>query len=216
MKLQFTLLMLLIFVVSSGCMQLATKEKTKELRKSKLIEVIKLDPTIKLDIRYATKNNFIGRPVYKEPKAYLQEPVAKALIKVNEKIKKDGYGLLIHDGYRPWSVTKIFWDEIEKAKRKFVADPEIGSIHNRGCAVDLTLYDLKTGIPLNMPCDYDTFSKKAYPDYEDATKEQKENRDYLIKVMKEEGFSVHPNEWWHFDHKDCKAYDILDVNFEEL
>lgn len=215
MRLQFLIFAVLVCIVSSSCMQL-TKEKTKELKKSELVEVIKLDPTIKLDIRYATKINFLGRPVYKEAKAFLQKPVANALVKVNKKINGDGYGLLIYDGYRPWSVTKIFWDEIEKDKRQFVADPKEGSIHNRGCAVDLTLYELKTGNPVDMPCDYDTFSEEAYPDYKGGINEQRKNRDYLIKAMREEGFTVHNREWWHFNHKDCTLYPILDTPIHEI
>src|SRR5882757_3612856 len=110
-----------------------------------LVELSKLDPTIKLDIRYATANNFLGRPVYKEARAFLQRPAAEALVRANKALRKKGYGLIIHDGYRPWSVTKIFWDATPDDKKIFVADPSQGSRHNRGCAVDLSLFDLKTG-----------------------------------------------------------------------
>ena len=181
-----------------------------------LVEIIKLDPTLKLDIRYATKNNFLGRPTYKEAKAFLQKPVAEALFLANKNLNKSGYGILIFDAYRPWSVTKIFWDEIDPTLRKFVADPKIGSIHNRGCAVDLTLYDLKTKKKINMPSSYDEFSERAYPTYVGGTKEEKKNRDFLINAMKEQGFTVHPNEWWHFDYKDCMSYPILDLSFEQI
>ena len=197
-------------------MPVSAKVEIKELKTHELVEVIKLDPTIKLDIRYATKNNFLGHPVYKKAKAYLQEPVAEALVRVNKDLKKDSYGLIVFDGYRPWSVTKLFWDEIESNKRKFVADPKIGSIHNRGCAVDLTLYDLKTEKEIKMPSAYDEFSERAYPAYSGGTKEEKEKRDFLIKAMKKHGFTVHPNEWWHYDFKDCNLYPILDLTFEEI
>jgi len=208
--------MILLSIVSSSCMQLITDKENTKLRKAELVEIVKLDPTIKLDIRYATNNNFLRRKIYKTSKVFLQKPVAKSLLKVNNKIKNDGYGLLIYDGYRPWSVTKIFWEEIAPEKRKFVADPKKGSMHNRGCAVDLTLYDLNTGTPIDMPCDYDTFSEEAYPNYSGGTDLQRKNRDYLIKVMKEEGFTVHPNEWWHYDYKDCKEYPILDIPIEKV
>lgn len=186
------------------------------LAKNDLIEIATLDPTIKLDIRYATKNNFLGRAVYKQAKAYLQKEVLEDLIKLSKEIKKDGYGLLVYDGYRPWSVTKIFWDEIPHEKRQFVADPKVGSNHNRGCAVDLTLYNLKTGEALPMPCDYDTFSRKAYPTYKSGTEEQRKNRDYLIKKMEKHNFTVHRYEFWHFDHRSCKQYGVLDLPFEEI
>ncbi len=199
-------------------MEAISKVENKEQshRPNELVEIVTLDPTIKLDIRYATKNNFLKRAVYKLPKAYLQKPVAEALVKVNKEIKKSGYGLLVFDGYRPWSVTKIFWDEVDPLNRKFVADPKIGSIHNRGCAVDLTLYELKSEKEVKMPCEYDTFSEKASPSYMGAPKEESEKRDFLIGAMKKEDFTVHPNEWWHYDHKDCKLYSILDIPFEDL
>ena len=189
----------------------------EEIRKSELVELIKLDSSLKLDIRYATSNNFLGRLLYKEAKAFLQEPVAEDLVKVNKELQKRDYGLLIYDGYRPWSVTKIFWDETVLEKRKFVADPEIGSNHNRGTAVDLGLYDLKTGKSLPMPCEFDTFSEEAFPSYKGGTDEEKRNRDFLIQIMeKDSNFKVHPYEFWHFDHKDCKKYQIMDVAFHNL
>lgn len=112
-------------------------------RKPDLVELVKLDPTIKLDIRYATTNNFLGTPVYTQARAFLQRPAAEALVRANRELKAQGYGLIIHDGYRPWYVTKIFWDATPDDKKIFVANPATGSNHNRGCAVDLSLYDLK-------------------------------------------------------------------------
>lgn len=196
----------------------ATTEATTKnsFRKNELIELAKLDPTLKLDIRYATKNNFLQKIIYKEARAFLQKPVAEALIKVHKKVKNDDYGLLIFDGYRPWSVTKLFWDEIDPSKRKFVADPKVGSIHNRGCAVDLSLYVLKTGAEIKMPSEYDTFNESAYPAYKGGLQEERNKRDYLINVMKEEDFTVNPNEWWHYDHKDCDKYEILDLSFDQI
>ena len=193
-----------------------TSKSINTIKANELVEIIKLDSTIKLDIRYATKNNFLSRAVYKLSKAYLQKPVAEELISINKEVKSRGYGLLVFDGYRPWSVTKIFWDEVDPEKRQFVANPTTGSIHNRGCAVDLTLYELASGKEVKMPCEYDTFSEKAYPSYTGGTKEERKQRDFLIKVMEQHNFKVHPKEWWHFDHKDCDLYSILDVPFEEL
>ena len=121
-----------------------------------------LDPTIKLDIRYAGDNNFLSTPFYRSPKTYLQRPAAEVLLRVHRKLADLGYGLLIYDGYRPWSVTKMFWDATPEKFRHFVADPAKGSRHNRGCAVDLTLYDRKTGKPVEMVSGYDEFSDRAY------------------------------------------------------
>lgn len=204
----------MFFVLLFNDMPAIAKENT--IHKTELIEIIKLDPTLKLDIRYATKNNFLKRPIYKVAKAFLQKPVAEDLIKVNKELHKDGFGLLIFDGYRPWSITKLFWDEINPDKRKFVADPKIGSIHNRGCAVDLTLYDLESGKELKMPSEYDTFSEAAYPTYMGGTSEERSKRDFLIKVMETHHFKVHSNEWWHFNHRDCDKYQILDIPLEEV
>jgi len=114
-------------------------------RPADLVEIVSLDPTIKLDIRYATPNNFVGRPVYTEARAFLQRPAAEALVRAHRSVRDKGYGLLVFDGYRPWSVTKLFWDVTPRLKRDFVANPKKGSKHNRGCAVDLSLYDLRTG-----------------------------------------------------------------------
>ena len=116
-------------------------------RAADLVELVKLDPTIKLDIRYAGTNNFLGKPVYKEARAFLQRPAAEALVAAHRELARDGYGLLIHDGYRPWAITKLFWDMTSGFQREFVADPATGSKHNRGCAVDLTMYDLASGRP---------------------------------------------------------------------
>jgi D-alanyl-D-alanine dipeptidase len=119
--------------------------ETGPFRQPDLVELIKLDPTIRLDIRYATRNNFLGKAVYKQPRAFLQRPAAEALARVNQSLRKRGYGLVVFDGYRPWAVTKVFWDVTPVDKKIFVADPSKGSRHNRGCAVDLSLFDLKTG-----------------------------------------------------------------------
>ncbi len=185
-------------------------------READLVELITLDKTIKLDIHYARVDNFVGKAVYAEARAFLQKPAAKALLRVHKKLKKKNLGLVIFDGYRPWSVTKLFWEVTPQEKRKFVANPATGSKHNRGCAVDLSMFDLKTGKLVEMPTDYDDFTDKASPNYEYATQTQKKNRDLLRKMMEAEGFAVNPNEWWHFDYKDWKDYAIYDVPFSEI
>lgn len=181
-----------------------------------LVELVKLNPTLRLDIRYATSNNFLGRPVYTEARAFLQRPAAKALVRVNRRLRRQGYGLLIFDGYRPWSVTKIFWDATPPDKRQFVADPAKGSRHNRGCAVDLSLFDLKTGKEVTMPSPYDDFTERAAPTYQGGTREERRLRDLLRAAMEKEGFTVYENEWWHFDYKDWKKYPVLNLSFAEI
>jgi D-alanyl-D-alanine dipeptidase len=184
--------------------------------KPDLVELVALDPTIKLDVRYATTNNFLGTPVYTQGRAFLQRPAAEALVRANHELKALGYGLIIHDGYRPWYVTKIFWDATPDDKKIFVADPQAGSKHNRGCAVDLSLYDLKTGLEVAMPSGYDEMSDRAYADYAGGTDEERARRGVLKQAMEKQGFLVNPTEWWHFDYKDWKQYPILNVKFEDL
>jgi zinc D-Ala-D-Ala dipeptidase len=187
-----------------------------DFRKPDLVELTPLDPRIHLDIRYATSNDFLGTPVYSQARAFLQRPAAEALLRVQQKLKPLGYGLLIHDAYRPWYVTKIFWDATPPEEKIFVADPAQGSRHNRGCAVDLTLYDLATGKPIEMPGTYDEMSPRSFPDYPGGTSLQRWHRDLLRRAMESEGFTVYEAEWWHFDYKDWKEYPILNVPFEKL
>lgn len=176
-----------------------------------LVELVTLDSTIHLDIRYATENNFIGKKVYPEARAFLQRPAAEALVRVHRSLKAKGYGLLVFDGYRPLSVTQIFWDLTPPDKRQFVANPKNGSRHNRGCAVDLSLYDLKTGREVVMPSAYDEMGPNASPAYKGGTRQQRAHRNLLVDAMRKEGFSVNPIEWWHFDYKDWQQYPVMDV-----
>jgi len=185
-------------------------------RQPDLVELTRLDPTIKLDIHYATKNNFLGKAVYKQSRAFLQRPAAEALVRINQALRKQGYGLLVFDGYRPWSVTKVFWDATPADKKIFVADPSKGSRHNRGCAVDLSLYDLKTGLQVKMPSEYDEMTERSHISYECATAEAKGLREVLRAAMAAEGFAVYEPEWWHYDYKDWKEYPILNIKFSEI
>ena len=137
--------------------------ETGTFRQADLVELVALDPTIRLDVRYATANNFVGRPVYTEARAFLQRPAAEALVRAHRALREQGYGLLVFDGYRPWAVTKLFWDVTPPAQREFVANPKQGSKHNRGCAVDLSLYDLATGREVEMPSAYDEMSERSHP-----------------------------------------------------
>ncbi|MDX2031817.1 MAG: M15 family metallopeptidase [Blastocatellia bacterium] len=180
------------------------------------MELIKLDPTIKLDVRYAGAKNFLGRAVYKEARAFLQRPAAEALIRVNQSLRKKGYGVLVFDGYRPWSVTRDFWDSTPPSKRNFVANPAKGSKHNRGCAVDLSLFELSTGEEVEMPSEYDEMTERAYPTYDGGTQESRRIRDLLRSAMEAEGFIVNDYEWWHFDYKDWRKYPILNLPFNQL
>lgn len=187
-----------------------------EFRKSDLVDLAKLDPGIKLEIRYATADNFLSTPVYTSARTFLQRPAAEALLRAQRTLEKQGYGLLIFDAYRPWYITKIFWDATPPGKHDFVADPAKGSRHNRGCAVDLTLYDLKTGREIEMPGGYDEMSERSYPNYAGGTAEQRAHRDLLRRAMEKQGFHVFQVEWWHFDYRDWPRYGIGNVPFEQI
>jgi D-alanyl-D-alanine dipeptidase len=187
-----------------------------EFRKPELVELARLDPSIKLDIRYATTNNFLGSVFYSEARAFMQRPAAEALARAHRKLKEQGYGLLIHDAYRPWYVTRVFWDATPDDKKIFVADPAKGSRHNRGAAVDLTLYDLKTGKPVEMVSTYDETTDRAYPDYPGGTSLQRWHRELLRDAMESEGFTVYEAEWWHFDYNDWRKYPIGNVPFDKI
>jgi D-alanyl-D-alanine dipeptidase len=190
--------------------------ETGNFRAPDLVELTKLDPSIKLEIRYATTNNFLGTKFYDEARAFMQRPAAEAVVRANRALAPLGFGLLIHDAYRPWYVTKMFWDATPPDRRWMVADPSQGSRHNRGEAVDLTLYDLSTGKPVQMPSTYDESTDRAYADYPGGTSLQRWRRALLRRAMEKEGFTVNPTEWWHFDYKDWRQYPIGNVAFDKV
>lgn len=184
--------------------------------KPDLIEPARLDRTIRLDIRYATTNNFLGSVFYSSARAFLQRPAAEALLRASRRLRPHGYGLLIHDAYRPWYVTKVFWDATPPESRWLVADPSKGSKHNRGSAVDITLYELATGKPVEMPSTYDEATPRAIADFPGGTSRQRWHRALLRRVLEAEGFIANPEEWWHFDYRDWQRYPILNRTFEDL
>ena len=183
---------------------------------SDLVELTTLDSTVHLEVRYATTHNFLGTRFYDAPRAFLQRPAAGALVRANRALRPLGYGLLVHDAYRPWYVTKMFWDATPASVHWAVADPAEGSRHNRGAAVDLTLYDLATGRPVEMVSTYDETTPRAYADYPGGTSRQRWHRALLRRVMEAEGFRVNPQEWWHFDYRDWRRYPIGNVPFDRI
>ncbi len=187
-----------------------------QFRNAELVELTRLDSTIKLDIRYASDRNFLSAPVYTQARAFLQRPAAEALVRAHRRLAAQGYGLLVHDGYRPWYVTKMFWDGTPADKHDFVADPSQGSRHNRGGAVDLTMYALDTGEPVVMTGGYDEMSDRSYPEYPGGTSRQRALRELLRRAMEAEGFSVYSAEWWHFDYNEWRQYRIGNQRFEDL
>ena len=190
--------------------------ETGSFRPPDLVALTSLDSTFRLDIRYATENNFLGTPLYEEAGAYLQRPAAAALARANAALRPLGYGLQVFDAYRPWYVTKVFWDATPQDKKWLVANPAQGSKHNRGSAVDLTLFDLESRQPVEMPGTYDESTGRSAANYPGGTASQRYHRALLRRVMEGVGFTANPLEWWHFDFKDWASYPILNVPLEQL
>jgi D-alanyl-D-alanine dipeptidase len=192
----------------------AYKASVKENPAKELIDLEKLIPGIVLDIRYATTNNFTGERIYTLAKAYARKPVAEALKRAQAALKDKGLGIKVFDAYRPYKATVKFYEVYHDTT--YVASPYKGSRHNRGCAIDMTLIDLKTGQELKMPTGYDSFQKAAWPSTPVKDPEVRKNRALIIEVMKQQGFKVNSSEWWHFDFIGWTKYDVLDIDFEEL
>jgi D-alanyl-D-alanine dipeptidase len=181
---------------------------------NELIDLEKYISEIVLDIRYATDNNFTKEKIYNLAKAYARKPVAEALRNAQTEFKKLGLGIKVFDAYRPYAATVKFYEVYRDTT--YVASPYRGSRHNRGCAIDMTIYDLKTGKDLPMPTEYDSFRKEAWPTTPVKDPIIKKNRDLIISVMQKHGFKVNSSEWWHFDFIGWQKFDVMDISFEEL
>ena len=188
----------------------------REFLEADLIDLARVGARLHFDIRYATTNNFMGAAFYRRPQAFLQRPAANALLRVAERVERQGFGLLVYDGYRPWHVTKMFWDATPDPMKDFVADPTKGSRHNRGCAVDLTLCDPSNGKPVAMVSGYDEFRPRAAADYPGGTSLERWHRKILRDAMEAEHFRVLSEEWWHFDYQEWRRYPILNQTFDVL
>lgn len=173
-----------------------------------LVDVAGLDATIRLDLRYASANNFLGHPFYAAPRARLERSVAAAVVRAHRALRAHGFGLAIWDAYRPWYVTRAFWDATPEESRWIVADPARGSRHNRGAAVDVTLVDLASDTLAEMPSTFDEPSPRAAAFYPGGTSRQRWHRALLLSAMETEGFAVNQYEWWHFDHRDWARFGI--------
>lgn len=177
------------------------------------VDIHQMDSSIVLDIRYATHNNFLHRPVYDQARCFLVKEAALKLQEVQNELKQLGLGLKIFDGYRPLSVQKKMWKIMPNPK--YVANPAKGSRHNRGCAVDLTLVD-STGKELTMPTGFDNFTVKAHHNYMKLPARVRLNRWILKTVMEKHGFKSISSEWWHYDMVGWRKYPVMDFSFSEI
>ncbi len=191
-------------------------QKTINVNTNKsMIDIKKYIPTIVLDLRYATTNNFMKTKLYPTIKTtYLRKPAAEVLKKVQTELNKQGLGLKIFDGYRPYSVTEKMWEPVKDDR--YAADPKNGSGHNRGVAVDLTIINLKTKKELDMGTGFDNFSDTAHGDFINLPPLVLQNRLLLKSTMENYGFKVLDTEWWHFYLPNAKDFELLDVSFKEL
>lgn len=179
-----------------------------------LVNITTINPTIKLDIRYATENNFTKKVIYSSAQCYLRRAVAKKLDNIQKELATQGLGLKIFDGYRPLRFQQRLWNLCPD--ERYVAHPQKGSKHNRGSAVDLTLINLKTGQELEMPSEFDDFTEQAHRTYETMSEKIKHNCKLLEAIMVKHGFTSIYEEWWHFNDASWQKYDLLDISFKDL
>lgn len=182
--------------------------------KKELVDLEKFIPGIVLDIRYATTNNFTGEQIYKQAKAYARKPVAEAVKRAQAELANQGLGIKIFDAYRPYAATVKFYEVYKDTT--YVASPYRGSRHNRGCAIDMTIINLKTGEELLMPTGYDSFKKEAWPSTPVKDPLIRKNCQLIIDTMEKQGFKVNGSEWWHYDFIGWRNYEVLDIDFETL
>jgi D-alanyl-D-alanine dipeptidase len=192
----------------------AYQQAVRQNPDNELINLEKFIPGIVLDIRYATANNFTGEKIYNLARAYARRPVAGALKRAQEEFSRHGVGIKIYDAYRPYRATVKFYEVYRDTT--YVASPYKGSRHNRGCALDMTIIDLKTGKELTMPTEFDSFKKEAWPSTPVSDPVIRRNRQLLISIMEKYGFKVNASEWWHFDFVGWEKFEVLDIDFEEL
>lgn len=178
-----------------------------------MVDITKVNSSIKVDCVYATDNNFTGKVIYKESKCYALKEVAQKLDLIQKELEKRGLGLLIWDAFRPLPAQKKLWEICPD--EKYVSNPAKGGRHTRGTAIDLTLVDSKGNL-LEMPTGFDDLSKKAWSDNNECSFEAKKNRALLKEVMEKHGFKQLPTEWWHFDYNGWQDYPVLDVDFDAL
>lgn len=196
----------------------ADKNKDKggvkaEVQKHDLVELVKLDDSFVIDIKYATEDNFAKKKIYSMPLCLIHKNTAQKLIAANNEFKTLGYRIKVFDAYRPYSAQQLLWDAAED--KSYVADPKKGSKHNRGAAVDITLVD-ENGQELPMPSKYDEFSERAHIKYNQCDEQLIKNRELLGEIMVKHGFKRISTEWWHFDDTDALNYPLLDISFEEF
>ncbi len=183
---------------------------------TELVDLTMVDPLFNLDIRYATENNLLSTRLYDEARALLQKPVAEAIFRIQRRIRRMGYELIIYDTYQPWYITQQVWNSVPDSMKYFFSKPEDSFCQNNGTAVSLGIYQLNAAAPLPMPTDFDVMAPQAFADSPLPAEELRWNRDFLRRLMEEEGFSVASNKWWHFTHNSCPQYKVLNDSYTDV
>lgn len=184
-----------------------------------MVELSQALPGVLFDLRYATSRNFMHQRLYPEnARPWARRDVAERLARVQRDLAQEGFGLKIFDAYRPWNVTRQMWNSRQRLgiSARFLAPPWIGSNHNRGVAVDITMVDLATGNEVEMPTDFDSFSQRAHSNYPHLPAAIKKNRETLKKIMRRHGFATIRSEWWHFELANAGIYSVLDLDFADF
>ncbi len=209
--------MTIYFKITKSLFLILLLSSTAFCNEHSLVNIKKMIPSLVIDLKYATEDNFTGQQVYPSTaQAYLVEDAAQSLKEIQKELAQYGLGIKVWDGYRPFSITQIFWDVTPENKRQYVANPKKGSVHNRGNALDCTLIDLRTGKELRMPSEFDEFSELVHSDFMGAGPQALINRTFFHMIMKKHGWHPLNHEWWHFNYKGYKNYPILDIPFEQL
>lgn len=175
------------------------------LHDTAMVELKKYDKDFVLDIKYATTDNFTKQVLYDCGRSFLRKKVAKDLLNAHKEFKKLGYRIKIFDGYRPHSVQFKMWDLTPD--KRYVGNPHKGSMHNRGCAVDLTLID-SNGKEVDMGTPYDFFGEEAHITFKKLPVQVLENRKILRSILEKNGYRALETEWWHFSYN-RNVYSIL-------
>ena len=187
------------------------KQDVAEL--TQFVNVEDLDSSVEINLKYATSDNFTGKPIYTSSVCVLRKETATKLLAAETEFANLGYHIKVWDAYRPLSVQKILF--AAESNTNYIADPATGSRHNRGAAVDITLVD-ENGNEIEMPSGFDEFTIKAHRNNPDMSKEAQNNLATLTSVMTECGFTTINDEWWHFDDSDWNNYPIMDVHLEDF
>lgn len=185
-------------------------------QEDQLIELKEIIPYLRYDLKYASNQNFTGKRVYPKntQSTYLVKEAAQSLKNIAKELEAKNLGLLIWDAYRPYRATVKFWKMIHD--ERYVANPAKGSGHNRGIAVDLTLYEISTGELLEMPTGFDNFSDTAHHDCMMLAEKKIMNRQLLKNTMEKHGFKSLETEWWHYAWPNDRNYPIMNIPFKRL